>query len=290
MKILVTGATGQVGRGVIDALLESNYSVIGVSRKQSLLNNSNYTHITTDLSEHGSFANLLSHEVDALVHCAAQIPLPGMDMDELVNINTRIDSEILKLVLNKKCLLIFISGVSIYGLENKIFTEADALNNSNSYLRCKFASEELFDKGYKNTVIFRVSSPYGYFPANENILLRFIKLALASQDLIYLGRGSRSQDFIHSRDIGHAVIKCLEKNVSGLFNIVSGNPISMKNLAKLILDLIPDSKSKIIASNESDKQEGFLAKYSLNKARRDLGFNPMIPLEIGIKNLILQMR
>ena len=87
-------------------------------------------------------------------------------------------------------------------------------------------------------------------------------------------------------------MKCvlIKENVSGIFNIASGEQISMKKLASLTVNLIPDCKSKIISSGSKDLQENNKAIYDITKAEREFNWKPKIKLELGIISCINYLR
>ncbi|MFK8043992.1 MAG: SDR family NAD(P)-dependent oxidoreductase [Crocinitomicaceae bacterium] len=50
MKIYITGTSSGIGKALAELLLENNFEVVGLSRRQTL-NHPNYIHITIDLSD-----------------------------------------------------------------------------------------------------------------------------------------------------------------------------------------------------------------------------------------------
>jgi nucleoside-diphosphate-sugar epimerase len=57
----------------------------------------------------------------------------------------------------------------------------------------------------------------------------------------------------------------------------------MKHLAEVVLSLVPSSASKIVYSEQMDPQENYRGVFDIEKARRDLGYNPMTSLEDGLR-------
>ncbi|MGH9721280.1 MAG: hypothetical protein ACRD8O_13775, partial [Bryobacteraceae bacterium] len=70
--------------------------------------------------------------------------------------------------------------------------------------------------------------------------------------------------------------------VTGIFNIASAQPVSMKTLAELVVRAAPGCQSQVRPSGEPDTQEGATALVSIDKAARMLGWKPRTSLEDGI--------
>jgi UDP-glucose 4-epimerase len=101
---------------------------------------------------------------------------------------------------------------------------------------------------------------------------------------MYYGSGERTQDFTSASDIGNAIC-CAVSNVdaNGVFNIASGKPISMCDLAKLVIRAIAGTKSRAVPSGQPDPQEDYRAAFDISKAQRLLGWRPIVSLEEGIR-------
>ena len=82
----------------------------------------------------------------------------------------------------------------------------------------------------------------------------------------------------------------LKTNTTGIYNIASGNPVSMKNLAELILSKVPGSDSKISSSGIPDPQENHKALFDTTKAKKELGWQPSISLSDGIDEWIKYLK
>ena len=226
-------------------------------------------------------------EPDIIVHCAAKTPKSYESANADFSENRKIDDKIINFCYNKKIKLIYMSGTSLYKTEKfeyKLKEDSEIYPNNN-YLQAKADSEKEILKTLNEYVILRISSPYGPGQRANTVLKIFIENALRGHDIVFLGKGSRTQDFIYIEDISKAVNKLIESNnISGIFNINSGYPISMKDLAYLVKKSIPGCKSEIKSSG-FDIQENYRALFDNTKAKKVLNWNP-ISIEEGIINTI----
>ena len=100
------------------------------------------------------------------------------------------------------------------------------------------------------------------------------------------GDGSQTRDFVNVKDIAKAVLASVKSaEVTGeVFNIGSGKPTSIKELAKTIIELAgvsPQISYKPI--RVGDIKDSYA---DISKAKKLLSFEPEVSLRKGLKELI----
>ncbi len=290
LRILVTGARGLIGSHVAKNLYKHGYAVIALHAKPSQEKVSvPWDVLVGDLLDDNTLQRLSSMEFDLLVHCAAVLPKQfiGEEAERAAQANLLMDGLIVNLCLKRRCPVVYLSSTSVYGAGNgSMVTEETQLSPMGPYAEAKAESERrvLGELPGRSTVL-RISSPYGPGQQTTTVLRLFIERALANLDLMYHGTGNRQQDFVSARDVGNAVLCAVSNSaVSDDFNIASGNPISMRQLAELVVQTVPGTRSRVIASLKPDPQEDYRAAFDIGKARRMLGWRPMVSLEDGIRS------
>lgn len=280
MRVMVTGATGLVGAHIQAGLSQTpGISPVGLTRQS-----------VTDLAGDKVCAQLLNlGTFDAIVHCAANIPSATVSSLQAAEKNKCIDNNIFCYASQQLIPLIFISSVSVYTEygSNRTLTEASPTLDTprnNPYAFGKVESEQLYQQ-LPSCAIFRISSPYGVGQKNRNVLSLFVEKVASGQDIAYLGHGSRTQDFIHAQDIARAVIQGLMLHQTGIYNIVSGQPVSMKELAEMAAGLSGECPVRVIANPQEDPQESFRAIFHNTRAKETLKWQPCISLEEGLHQL-----
>ncbi|MEP6595168.1 MAG: NAD(P)-dependent oxidoreductase [Ginsengibacter sp.] len=286
-RILITGAGGLIGNSICHLLYKHDFLIMALYKSkphQKLLWDYTYADIEKD-----QLQDILSYQnISAIIHCAAVIPNEQYSYEDCYKINTLIDKNISGYALkNDIKKIIFISTTKVYGISNKVINEDTELRIENLYSRAKANSEELFFN-MKNTEItcLRINAPYHYSQKSNTVLKIFINKIVSGEDIVYHGTGKRQQDFTHVMDIAVAAMCSLKRNKPGIYNIASGNPVSMKNLGELILSKMPDSASKILSSGMPDTQEDHKAIFDITKAKKELGWQPSISLSDGIDEWI----
>ncbi len=125
----------------------------------------------------------------------------------------------------------------------------------------------------------RLSALYGPGLRRHLVLARFITLARTGQALSVWGSGQREQDFLHAADAANFILAALDAAAKGIYNIASGQPVTMMQLASLVTQILGGVVNR---EAKPDPLECETARYDIAKAKRDLGWFPTINIEKGI--------
>lgn len=283
-KILVTGAAGLIGYGVVETLkYQQAYPVFLAYHNCGSEKIQNGFRIDLERVS----AESLKEDFDCIVHCAAVIPNAVRGDEAAAAANRRIDDNIIDYCVRHGSRLIYISGASVYDNEDQnLLTEASALKLDSRYKEEKRNSEIRIEKECGSYCILRVSSPYGARQKNASVFKIFIDAVCKESRICYFGSGSRTQDFVEVRDIAQAVWKGILYQANGIFNIASGKPVSMRQLADLISKIGQDEFgiiSRVCADNRIDPQEDVRVNIGIHHAESVLGWKPQIGLAEGIR-------
>jgi len=286
-KIIVTGAGGFVGQSVIKKLYEEKYNVVGLYRNSSK-EEYPWLNIEFDLAKQ-NLSDVLIKNIDCVVHCAAVIPTDffNEDVAYVAEINKKIDNNVIDYCTANGIRLIYTSSTSVYGFNASKIAEDTPLNPLGLYSIGKVNSEKQIRENVEKYDILRINAPYGLGQKQNTVLKIFIEKAAAGADITYYGSGKREQDFTHVSDIANLVKCCVNHDsLNGFLNIASGNSISMKALARLVVSLTYGCKSKILPADKLDMQENYRPEFDISKARRLLSWEPKVSLESGITEWI----
>jgi UDP-glucose 4-epimerase len=290
MKVLLTGSTGLVGSMILLKMQDSDeLYTVGRDKTSKIKNEKRYFKI--DIRDSSEFNQVIKQILpDVIIHCAAQIPSASYpDSKELGNINEQIDASVFKAVSQTSCKLIYMSSTIVYGLPNFVLDidETFPVMDSSYYAAQKIDAERYILQNFDKGLILRLNAPYGLNMRIDTVMTRFIKLALRNEPILLHGSGDRMQDFTNTRDIAGLIHKLIINKCTqyGIFNLSAGMPISMKELATIIIKLT-GSRSVVLNSGSLDEQEDYKASYSIDKAKQLLNWNPKISLEMGIRELM----
>jgi len=286
--ILLTGGTGLVGTDIRKKLLSSGYKIYLFSRKK--IEEENVECICGDMKNFEDF-HLFPH-CDVVIHCGGAVRLRS-DEDEF-DTYRKINMEFSEKLFNwsnktsKKCTVIFLSTVNFLRKPlSDIITETHEIVPVSTYGISKYWAEMCLFKKAKNyrPVSLRIPSPitFNFDMLHDNVVKKWINSARTEKKITVFGSGSRTQNFIATEDIASLIANIIkQENVNGVYNIASGNPISMNELAELIAKKF-DAE---IFHTGNDINEDDRWNISVEKARKDLDFKPFYTSKSCIDRLL----
>ena len=188
---------------------------------------------------------------------------------------------------------VHISTDEVYGsIENGSFTEHSNLDPSSPYSSSKAASDLIalsFAKTYSlDVVVTRCTNNYGPFQFPEKFIPLFITNAIENKKVPLYGDGLNIRSWLYVTDHCDAILKVAEKGISGSVYNIGGSSeaeITNINVAKKILDTLGKDHSLITPVADRPAHD---RRYSIDytKIKNELGWEPKISFEIGIKKTI----
>jgi UDP-glucose 4-epimerase len=113
LRVLVTGASGFVGRHIAVHLAKRGHDVVGTSRKVTLIDGPDVRMWNLDLA---AYRTSLSEEFDAIVHCAATHPVSGASVAKTCQDNVAATTRLVEMARKWDVkAFIFMSSISVYG-------------------------------------------------------------------------------------------------------------------------------------------------------------------------------
>lgn len=302
-KILVTGGAGFIGSCLAQRLVEDpdNYVVIvdnlltGSDNKIPVSVHDNVRFIKADVNDFSDISSIFhAFQFEYVFHYAALVGVkrtlanPVMVLNDLNGIRN-----ILNLSKNTGVKRVFYSSSSeVYG-EPVEFPQNEHTTPLNSRLPYAIVKNvgEAYLRAYNQEfglefTIFRFFNTYGPKQSTDFVMSKFLRAALANQDITIYGDGSQTRTFCYIDDNIDACLKAFYSNqvINDVANIGNDYEISILDLASKIIE-VTGSKSKIVflpALKEGDMTRR-CPDISTMKALLD---RRMTTLEEGIMRLV----
>jgi nucleoside-diphosphate-sugar epimerase len=279
--VLVTGANGLLGASVAAHLKRLGHETLLLSRRRTSADIQEY-----DLArEDASLTRDVQRRPDVIVHLAAAVPHAlRPDDDQSAAATRRMDLVVEQAALHWKAPVVYASGCSLYDRLDPCFkSETAPVSAETPYLRAKLDGERRFSQ-ISGGCVMRVSSMVGPGLRRAVVLARFIEEARVARTLEVWGNGLREQDFVATSDVAEFVAAVVHRRLSGTFNVASGQPRTMLELATMVVEVVGSGSVRV--GGRPDPQEKHTARFSIAAARREAGWGPRVPLSAAIRAIV----
>lgn len=302
-RILVTGGAGFVGSHLCTRLLAEGNEVLCVDNfftgnRQNvnpLLDNKNFELLRHDVT----FP--LYVEVDEIYNLACPASPIHYQFDPVQTTKTSVHGAINMLGLAKrtKAKILQASTSEVYGdpeehpQKESYWGRVNPVGIRSCYDEGKRCAETLFFDYYRQHElrirVVRIFNTYGpnMHPNDGRVVSNFIVQALKDADITIFGDGSQTRSFQYIDDLVDGMMRMMVNDQGFVGPVNLGNPteFTILELAETVLSLIPETRSKIVCRPlplDDPKQR----QPDISLAQKMLGWNPVIPLEDGLKKTI----
>jgi len=307
LRLLATGAAGFIGsnfvrmissgalQGISSVVVLDKLTYAGVKENLSSVENlSRYQFIQGDICDSIQVSQLIS-EVDAVVNFAAESHVDrsisgATDFVQTNIVGVQVLLDAIK-ASGRQIRFLQVSTDEVYGsIEEGSWTEEWPLQPNSPYSASK-ASGELLARSYNRThgmdvVITRCSNNYGTHHFPEKLIPLFITNLLEGKKIPVYGSGKNVRDWLHVDDHCRGIHQVLLNGKSGeIYNIGGGRELTNNEITGLILDSMGVDASSI---EYVEDRKGHDLRYSVNwnKINRELGYEPYVKFEDGLRETI----
>jgi UDP-glucose 4-epimerase len=268
MRYLVTGGAGFIGSHLVDALAARGEHVVvlddlstGSRRNIEPLLSSENVELVEGSTLDAELVDSCMRSVDVCAHLAAAVGVQlivSRPLETLLS-NVRGTDNVMSAAARHDRRLLYTSTSEIYGKagDGAVRETADRVVGSPFVARWGYATAKAFgeallhayarESGARftaarlfNTVGPRQQGAYGM------VLPRFVRQALAGEDLTVYGNGAQSRCFVHVADTVRALLLLLDSDsaVGRVFNVGSQEEVPIIELAARVIERA-ESKSRV---------------------------------------------
>jgi nucleoside-diphosphate-sugar epimerase len=243
-RILLTGATGFIGRQCLPLLSERGYEIHAVSTRVALNCSSDIHWHKVDLLNPLQLQSLVAEVMPShLLHFAWYVA-PGKYWTSLENIRwVQSSLELLRaFVANGGERAVMAGTCAEYDWRYGYCSEkVTPLAPATLYGTCKHSLQIMLDSLSKQTGLStawgRIFFLYGPYEHQDRLTSSVIRSLLKGEQ-VRCSHGNQIRDFLYVKDAANAFVALLESSVEGPVNIGSGRPVVLKNIIKKISDKI----------------------------------------------------
>jgi UDP-glucuronate decarboxylase len=305
-RVLVTGGAGFLGSHLCDRLINDGHEVLcvdnfytGTRRNIShLLGNERFEILRHDIT----FP--LFVEVDQIYNLACPASPIHYQHDPIQTTKTSVAGAINMLGLAKRLRIPILqaSTSEVYGdptvhpQDEKYWGHVNPIGPRSCYDEGKRCAETLFFD-YRRQLglsikVARIFNTYGprMHPNDGRVVSNFIVHALAGKPITIYGDGSQTRSFCFVDDTVEGLIRLMESadEVTGPINIGNPNEMTIRELAEQIVAKTGSKASFELLDLPADDPKQ--RQPDITRAREVLGWEPTVPLDLGIEKTIAYFR
>ena len=298
MRVLVTGGAGFIGSHLVDALIARGDEVAVVDDmsggRPGRISAGAAVHKLSVTEGAALAAATTEFRPEIICHLAARIDvrLSVANPADDAQVNVIGTVNVLEAARTVGARVLFGStGAVIYGRDAPIPSLEDVLPLPESpYGVAKNCAEqyvELYNRLHGTShVVLRFANVYGprQDPAGQvGVVAIFCARALAAQRPVVYGDGLQTRDFVYIGDAVGAYLAAVDCGRPGTWNIGTGVEVSIRQLASVISEVSGRPVEPVFApARPGELRRGALAS---DRARRDLGWVPTVPLADGVSRV-----
>jgi len=278
MKVLVTGASGFVGRALVEELRHGAraYEVHPVERGAG------------DLADDGVAERAIAAaRPDVVVHAAARIGVVRCDDEPLLSLRSNVlaTMRVARACAAHGARLVYVSTADVYGVAAVADEETPAAPESLYALTKRWGEQASELYAPDGLVVLRLANPYGpgLEPGQGKGALPSMLWQAESRERIPAYRGEM-RTWCWIGDVARAIRLVLEAGEDGIFNVGSdADPIPMTDAARIACD-ITGAPHELI--DEVEPPPGRVAPTISVERLRALGWRAEVGLEDGLRMLL----
>jgi len=298
MKFAVTGGAGFVGNNIVKLLVSKGHSVkvidnLHTGKKENLEEVLEKIEFYNEDIRNLSKLELILKDVDGIFHEAALtiVQESFQKEKEYFDVNVKGTENIFRIAKKFKKKVVYASSSSIYGDTKDIpIKENFERKPINPYGQTKLDGEFLAEKYIKEGVSIIGLRYFNIFGKGQTgsyagVITQFIRKLKENKTPVVFGDGLQIRDFIHVSDIAKAnLFAMLSKTNSGFFNIGTGIPTTIKDLAKIMIKISEKDFEPIFQNAlEGDVKR---SQSNVELAKKMINWESEIELEEGLKQFM----
>lgn len=307
--VLVTGATGLIGKLVVKALsVKGGIKVVAVVRNREKAEKlfEGYENVYIKVCDIKELCDI-DGDVDYIIHCASIT-------DSKMFVNQPVDTfmtalkgteNILQLGIKKKCKgIVYTSSMEVYGtpqndekIDEAHSTNLDCMNVRACYPESKRACENLccaYAAQYGARIMTaRLTQTFGAGVAYNDgrVFAEFARCAVEGRDIILHTKGETKRSYLYTADAVRALLAImLRGETCHAYNVANEESYcSIYEMAELVADKNSVNKINVRCEPEDISKFGYAAHLNMNldtTAVKALGWQPVYSLENMFSRLV----
>jgi UDP-glucose 4-epimerase len=292
MTILLTGASGFVGRRVAELMVAGGQDVVSIGRSTPAAPIHARRFMSVDLTDRDAVHDAATRigDVESIIHLAAMVPRTS-DEDVATTAfacNVMGTVHLFEAFGRAGQANVFASTAEVYGLpESQAPLDEDAGVRPRSWYGASKAAAELYCTALErrdamSIATLRFTVLYGEGDTINRAVPNFVRSAVRGEPIRIFG-GEELRDYLHVDDAARAVHLAWERRLTGTYNVGSGSGIAVRDAARAILGMAGGESTVEVLPREKPAADIVL---NVTRFRDATGFAPAHVFPDGLEEQI----
>jgi len=314
--ILITGGAGFIGSNLAFYFQEnypdSHIVIFDCFRSEETFSNGNlksFGHyknligftgdvVCGNINNKADLALLNNYKFDYIFHQAAISDTRVYDQEIVMQTNVNSFYDLLNKAKDDDAVMVYASSAATYGSLSSPQTVGTE-NPENPYGFSKYMMDQIayrYSRENPNMTIvglkfFNVYGPREYYKAKTSSMVIQLGHQILNGNAPKLFEGSDQilRDFINIEDVVQANIKACNPKENGTYNVGTGKPRSFQDIADILQKELGTNLGTEYFPNPYDGYQ-MHTQADINTSQANLGFEPKVSLEEGIKAYIAEIK
>jgi len=241
-RVLITGATGFVGKHTTSRFVDEGWEVIIATRCAGYGFSENSVFI--DLNNPETILNLAEHpRCDAIVHLAALVDFTEDDPQGMYLQNALATSCVASLAKQWGAYLLYTSTIAIHGVNKQSIEIQSPIVLDTAYAKTKWLGEKLITSTGIDFGIFRLGGIFGAYGPPHLGLNNTISDARRGIAPSLYGEGKSLRNYIYVKDVAASIVKITEAKIIGIHLLAGDELLSIKDMLTKTSDVFLGGKA-----------------------------------------------
>ena len=289
-RVLVTGASGFIGRQSLVPLLERNFEVHALYNKKPIETDSRITWHHADLLEDGGASKLCAKlSPTHLLHFAWYVDPKDYKSSPENSRWVRATLELLRAFQASGGTRAVLAGTCMeydWSEPRDTLTENSPIAPGSAYGKAKnetrIATEEFATANDLSLAWGRIFYLYGPHEAPSR-LVPYVIQSLLDGTPARCTSGEQIRDYSHVSDVAEAFVALLDSDVEGAVNIGSGKGIVLKDLLYMIGDILGKCEALKFGTKQTPENEPHRIVADVYRLSNGVNWKPQVSLEEGLQ-------
>lgn len=286
-KVLLTGATGLIGKEALQPLLDAGFEVFAISTKDQV-SKENINWIKADIFDFEQIKKVfLEIKPEYLLHFAWVASGDYLSSETNYKLVDASMNMLKAFKENNGKRAVFAGTCFEYEFKNEPLKENDRLNPKTVYAQCKNELREKAEEYCQNNGISfgwgRIFYVYGH-QENEKRLTPHLINSIKDKKSVVINCGTLVKDYMYTKDVASAFVKFLDSNVSGCVNICTSIGISLEDYSKTIAKKLNGENFLVIKNEATGQPPAIIGDNS--RLVNEIKFSPKFNLDEALNEIL----